>query len=314
VEKKMMQSSLMNPAVTRMLKQQSKAEGIKDTSDTEEHTVSGIKEPETVKIIPDTVTKESFFVKILSHIQRRHHEAHALPIWVKKLIKVSSLVLFVVSVCISSIFSFMYFNQRNGAIIAGLFVVLIVGSSNLLQTIGLKIMFRSVKSFFIGVVLVCLGAASMVFSMSNTVSALYEGRSQAIIQNAQEQASAEEYELLKQNYQIALQAYQDADRDVKELQDTLDGLDITSKEYGTQRTRLYNSKLYRDDLKEKSDAAFSIMQKKRLTVTAKRDTFELFLGKQLGYTDEQVEFGLSLYPAISADIIAPITLALFLFF
>lgn len=312
-------NSLMTPALNTLIKNQSRMEGIKQDDISriilgEEPEPEPEPESEPESIIQDTPKKKRLTDKIVDYIEKRHHETHALPSWVKKLIKVSSLVLFIVSVSISSIFSFQYFNERNGWLVAVLFCILVVGSSNLLQTIGFKIMFRSFKSFFIGIVLLVIGFTSMLFSMTNTVSALYNGRSKTVVEVAAAQENAEEYELLKQNYQIALKAYQDADRDVTELQDTLSGLDITSKEYNTQRTRLYNAKNYRDELKEKSDAAFTIMQEKRLTVTQSRDTFEVFIAKNIGFDGEQVEFGLGLFPAISADLIAPITLMIFMFF
>jgi energy-coupling factor transporter transmembrane protein EcfT len=317
-------SGYLNPAVNKLIQQTSRQEGIKDDmsrivlGDSLEQVKPDkqAEKQEPVKQRQERVIKKKLtaFERIVRYIEKRHRETHELPKWVRVVIKASSLILFIVSVGISSVFSFIYFNERNGPFVACLFVVMVVGSSNLLQTISFKIMFRSLKSFLVGVILLLLGFSSMLFSMTNTISALYNGRSKAIITNMEAEQSASHYAILEQNYNLALKAYQDADLDVSQLLETLNGLAVGSYNYNLQRQRHYNSKLYRDDLKAKADAAFALLQESKKELPLVRDTFETFLGNQTGYSGEQVEFVLSLFPAISADLLAPICLALFLFF
>ena len=235
-----------------------------------------------------------------------------IPIWVRGLVKVSSLVLFVVSVLISCIFTFQFFVDRAGVVAASLFVILIVGTSNIFQTIGLKII---KKSPLLGIVMFILGLSAMVFSMTNTVSALYNGRSATVIAQQVAEAGSGQREIVQQSYDLALKAYQDSDYEVSQLQATIDGLDIASAEYRAQRTRLNAAKVYRDDLKSKLDSiTVELRQVVSSAPVAVRGTFESFIAKLFGVSSDQVEFGLGIYPSLSADLIGPIAFSLFLFF
>lgn len=275
---------------------------------------------------------------IIDKITHHHRESSELPEWVRKLIKITASILFGVSVTISTYYSFAYFCERTNVFMAACFTILVVGSANVLQTIAGKIMFRNLKSFILGLAMFAIGFSSMVYSMSNTFSALYNGRTASVeavnTGKADEIMKKELYNRAKMAYDLAMEAYGmakgDYDAAVKDMEyqsKVMESIaDKTSKEYATERTRFISTRTNRDAKAKARDDARKALDEKAKELDAvstvesvagtelKRATFEDWIGGRLGTDGDTVEFGLGLFPSIGADLIAPIMLSLALFF